>query len=422
MSRRGLDAAARAIVGGLLAHIDGGTLEVIDRWGARRFGHATSRTRTGSMHAVVTVHEPRLYARLLHEGSVGLGEAYADGWWDADDVTAFLRLVHRGLSRTHAVRDRAHRMVRPVIDPIVRRRPADPQRDRSNVRAHYDLGNELFRHLLDETMMYSCAIFESPADSLETASRRKLDRLAHLLELSADDHVLEIGTGWGGLAVHVAARYGCRVTTTTISGEQFDAARARVRSAGLDHLVTVRPDDYRDIDGTFDKLVAIEMIEAVDWREYDGFFAHCRELMSETGLLALQAIVVPDASFDRTKHTTDFIKAAIFPGGCLPSVEALTTAATSRAGGTDLALVHLTDLGPNYAETLRRWRVNLVDARGELARSGYDDRFTRLWSFYFSYCEAGFDERYVSVAQLAYAAPGWKAARSDSEIRRLTTV
>lgn len=425
MSRLGLDATARRIIGGLLAHVDGGTLELIDRWGFRRFGQETSRTTSDSMHAIVTVHEPRLYARLLREGSVGLGEAYADGWWDADDVTACLRLVHRGIARTHALRDRAHRTVRPLIDPITRLRPVDKARDQSNVRAHYDLGNELFQHLLDETMMYSSAVFESPAESLETASLRKLDRLARILELSPDDHVLEIGTGWGGFAVYAAARYGCRVTTTTISAEQFEFARARVKDAGLEHLVTVRPDDYRDVDGTFDKLIAIEMIEAVDWREYDAFFARCRDLMSEQGMLALQAIVVPDSSFDRTKHTTDFIKAAIFPGGCLPSVGALTAAASSRAGGADLTMVHLDDIGLHYAETLRRWRANLVSARNELASAGYDNRFIRLWSFYFAYCEAGFDERYVSVVQLAYAAPGWTSARSDSESlppRHLTTV
>ena len=281
MSRLGLDATARRIIGGLLR--------------PRRRRHARSdrpvrcpairprallATVSDPMHAVVTVHEPRLYARLLREGSVGLGEAYADGWWDADDLTTFLRLAHRSLARTHTVRDRAHRVAGPLIDPIARLRPTDKQRDRTNVRAHYDLGNELFQHLLDETMMYSCAVFESPA-RLARGPRRWPSSTGSPAssQLAPDDHVLEIGTGWGGFAVHAAGSYGCHVTTTTISAEQFEFARARVRDAGLEHLVTVRPDDYRDIDGTFDKVIAIEMIEAVDWREYDAFFAQCRDLL-----------------------------------------------------------------------------------------------------------------------------------------------
>jgi cyclopropane-fatty-acyl-phospholipid synthase len=416
--KTGLDFAARRLVGRLLTHIDGGTLELTDRWGVERFGTPRSGSWHPPMHAVVRVHDTRLYARVLRDGSVGLGEAYADGWWDADDLTGFLRLAHRSLSRTHDARDRFHRVAQPFVDPVARLRRADRKRDRRNIRAHYDLGNELFQHLLDDTMMYSCAVFESPDDSLETASRAKLDRLARILQLSPEDRVLEIGTGWGGFAVHAAGTYGCHVTTTTISKEQYEFARARVRDAGLEHLVTVRPDDYRDIHDTFDKVVAIEMIEAVDWREYDTFFAQCRRLLTDQGLLALQAIVVPDASFDRTKRTTDFIKAAIFPGGCLPSVGALTAAATGTDGGADLEIVHLDDLGPHYGETLRRWRANLADARDDLADLGYDDRFTRLWDFYFSYCEAGFDERYVSVVQLAYAAPGWVSS-VGADVRRL---
>ena len=400
---------ARTAVHRLLARITSGSVELTDPWGTAQFGGTASPTGGEPRPFRIRVHDARVYGRVLREGSVGLGETYADGWWDVDDLPGFLRLAHRSLARTHRVRDRVHSLASPIVDPIASLRPADKQRDRTNIRAHYDLGNELFQHLLDDTMMYSCAIFDSPADSLETASRAKLDRLARVLELAPGDRVLEIGTGWGGFAVHAASRYGCHVTTTTISQEQYEYACARVHAAGLDHLVTVRADDYRDIDSTFDKVVAIEMIEAVDWREYDTFFARCRELISDTGLLAMQAIVVPDASFDRTKRRTDFIKAAIFPGGCLPSLGALTAAAT-RSG--DLSLVHLEDIGPHYAETLRRWRANLVGRADVLASAGYDERFARLWEFYFSYCEAGFDERYVSVAQLGYAAPGWRPKSS----------
>ena len=409
------DSVARAIFDHVLPRIRGGTIEVTDAWGAARVV-AAARAGEPALCARVTVHEPRLYTRLLREGSVGLGESYADGWWDTDDLPALLRLALRGLTRTHPALDRAHRVLRPVVDPIARLRRGDKHRDAANVRAHYDVGNDLFERVLDETMMYSCGVFASPADSLATASIAKLDRIATMLRLAPGDRVLEIGTGWGGFAVHAATRYGCQVTTTTISERQYAYASRRVHDAGLADRVCVRNDDYRDLQGTFDKIVAIEMIEAVDWREYDAYFARLRALLTDDGVVGLQAIVVPDHSFDRTKHHTDFIKAAIFPGGSLPSVGALTRSAR-RAG---LGLAHLDDIGMHYAETLRWWRANLADRRAELSTLGFADRFLRLWDFYFAYCEAGFDERAVSVAQLAYASPGWQrdALRIPTRDRR----
>ena len=253
-------------------------------------------------------------------------------------------------------------------------------------------------------MMYSCAVFERPTDSLAEASVHKLDRLANLLALAPGDRVLEIGTGWGGFAVHAATHYGCHVTTTTISPRQYEFAQRRVKNAGLEDRVTVLADDYRDLGGTFDKIVAIEMIEAVDWREYDTFFAHCRRLLDDAGALAMQAIVVHDESFDRIKLHTDFIKTAIFPGGCLPSVRALTAAAKSNG----FSHAHEDDIGLHYGETLRRWRRNLTDARDDLDTLGLDERFVRLWEFYFSYCEAAFEERHVRDVQLLYTAPAWR--------------
>ncbi len=353
----------------------------------------------------IEVHDPRTYSRVLRQGSVGLGESYADGWWDTDHLTAFLRLATRSLRRTQPARDRVHRLAAPLIDPIARLRGPDPQRDRRNIRAHYDLGNEFFERILDDSMMYSCAVFDSPATSLGDASRAKLDRLAQMLELSEGDRVLDVGTGWGGFAIHAAQKYGCRVTATTISQRQYEYSRKRVRDAGLEHLITVVDEDYRDLRGTYDKAIAIEMIEAVDWRDYGTFFDTIRRRLTDNGILAMQAITVPDQSFDRIKRHTDFIKAAIFPGGCLPSIEALTDAAR-RSG--EFALVRHDDIGLHYAETLRRWSANLAAIRHELPSLGLDDRFGRLWQFYFAYCEAGFDERYISAAQLLYAAPLWR--------------
>jgi len=396
----------RALVRRLLDRVDGGTLEVVDPWGSEEFGPRPPIGVAAALRARMTVHDPGVYARILRDGSVGLGEAYADGWWDADDLTAVLRIAHRSIAPTHAARDGAHRIARHAVDPIARLRRTDRRRETRNVRAHYDLGDDLFRCLLDDTMMYSCAVFDTPGDSLATASLEKLDRLSRMLELAPGDRVLEIGTGWGGFAVYAARQHGCHVTTTTLSERQYEFSRARVRDAGLEDLVTVRDVDYRDIRGTFDKVIAIEMIEAVDWRDYDTFFEQCRDRLSGAGLLAMQAIVVPDRSFDRTKRNTDFIKAAIFPGGCLPSKQALTASA-NRSG---LSLARLDDIGVHYAETLRRWKANLAAHRDELGSFGYDERFTRLWNFYFSYCEAGFEERYISAAQMAFSAPGWVPA------------
>ena len=395
---------ARAAVAQLLRRVRGGTVRLVDPFGDARFGDDTARHASPPIDVTLRVHDTRVYSRVLREGSVGLGESYADGWWDTDDLSGFLRLAHRSLARTHPARDRVHRWLRSVVDPVARRRRVDKRRDARNVRAHYDLGNEFFRRILDETMMYSCAVFERPTDSLAEASVHKLDRLAGLLELAAGDRVLEIGTGWGGFAVHAAARYHCHVTTTTISQRQYEFARRRVRDAGLEDRVTVLADDYRDLQGTFDKVIAIEMIEAVDWREYDTFFAHCRRLTHDGGALAMQAIVVRDGSFDRIKRHTDFIKTAIFPGGCLPSVRALTAA----ANGNGFSHTHEDDIGLHYGETLRRWRKNLVDARNEIHTLGHDERFVRLWEFYFSYCEAAFEERYVRDVQLLYTAPEWR--------------
>ncbi len=388
----------------LLARVTGGTVHLVDPFGEARFGAGDAPGDSPRVDVTIRVNDPRVYARVLRQGSVGLGESYADGWWDTDDLSGFLRLAHRNLSRTHTVRDSIYRGLRPVVDLVARRRRVDNERDACNVRAHYDLGNEFFEKVLDETMMYSCAVFEQPADSLAEASVHKLDRVANLLALGPGDRVLEIGTGWAGFAVYAATNYGCHVTTTTISQRQYEFARRRVENEGLENLVTVLADDYRDLSGTFDKIVAIEMIEAVDWREYDTFFAQCRHLLDDAGALAMQAIVVRDESFDRVKLHTDFIKTAIFPGGCLPSVRALTTAANRN----EFSHTHEDDIGLHYGETLRRWRKNLTDARNDLDALGLDERFVRLWEFYFSYCEAAFEERYLRDVQLLFTAPAWR--------------
>jgi cyclopropane-fatty-acyl-phospholipid synthase len=404
MSAGRRDATARRIVLGALERVTGGHLTLVEAGRTHHFGDGRpDRHGRPALAATVTVHDPRTYRRILGQRSPGLGESYADGWWDTDDLTALLRVLERNIRRADPALRPARRLTARVADPIRRRRPQSLNRDRTNVRAHYDLGNDFFERLLDETMMYSSAIFPSPSSSLAEASAHKLDRLCQRIALGPDDHVLEIGTGWGGFAVHAAEHVGCKVTTTTISARQHEYALERVRAAGLEDRVTVLDRDYRELGGTYDAVVSIEMIEAVDWREYETFFAACRDRLTPGGRLGMQAIVIPGQRFEQAKATRDFIKEVIFPGGCLPSIEALLQASSAAS---DLTLTGMEDIGLHYAETLRRWAANLDACRADLGELGLDDRFGRLWDFYLRYCEAGFEERDISAVQLVLSRPG----------------
>ena len=400
-----VDRAARAVLWKLLAragsgHIvigeDGGDTYEFGTQGPDHYGRPAI-----SVHA--QVHDARTYRAVLTGGSAALGEAYLNGWWDVDDLTGFLRLLSREVHRYDPARNGVAHSAGRAFDRIRSRRRPDKHRDRANIRAHYDLGNEFFALMLDETRMYSSAWFASPETSLGDASVEKLDRLCRRLALSAEDHVVEIGTGWGGFAVHAASHYGCRVTTTTISQAQFEFATERVVEAGLTALIEVRHDDYRDLTGMYDKVVSIEMIEAVDWRELDTFFATCQRLLKPDGVMGLQAIVIPGHRYERAKNTEDFIKAFIFPGGCLPSVEAILR---SNARVTDFVMTDLDAFGSHYAETLRRWRTNVDAHVDDLPALGLDQAFQRMWHFYLCYCEAAFDEREIDVVQCVLSRPG----------------
>ena len=404
-STTGARAAVRKLAG-LIRH---GTLVV-------REGPNEWRAGSGEPVAHATVHDPRVYAALLAHGARGFGRSYVDGWWDADDPTALVRLLLRNLEGVTRVTDRVGRLVSTLADPLDRRRHrrVDPtvqrRTDRQHIRAHYDLGNEYFELMLDDTMTYSCALFDHAGATLAEASQAKLDRICTELHLGPTDHVVEIGTGWGSFALHAASRYGCHVTTTTISDAQFEYASKRVVDAGLDDLVDVRNDDYRDLTGTFDKLVSIEMIEAVGWRQFDTFFATCNRLLSPDGLMMLQAIVIDDRSYERSKRRTDFIKGSVFPGGCLPSVAAIV-ASTARV--TDLSVIGMHDLGVHYPETLRRWRANLIRHADEIespetGTALIDPAGLRLFHLYLCYCEAAFLERHVTDVQLVFAGRRWR--------------
>ncbi len=355
--------------------------------------------------ARVEVHDPRAYGALLRGGSVGLGTSYVAGWWDADDLTALIRALFSRVRPLMARLDSLGRAFGVGLDAAARLRAPSRADDARNVRAHYDLSNEFFQLMLDETMTYSCAVFEHPGATLADAQVAKIDRLCAKLDLQPGDHLVEIGSGWGSLALRAAQRYGAVVTTTTISETQRAYVDKQVAEAGLSDRVTVLGEDWRDLRGRFDKLVSVEMIEAVDWRRHDEFLAACGSLLVDGGLAVLQAIVIDDASFERAKRHEDFIRRMIFPGGCLPSVASITA---SLARATDLRLIDLEDIGRHYAETLRRWAVNLGRHAHDLERLGASEQFRRLWSLYLAYCEAAFLERHVSDVQVLLAKPCWR--------------
>jgi cyclopropane-fatty-acyl-phospholipid synthase len=358
------------------------------------------------LQATIRVRDDRAWTALATEGSIGLGRGYLEGWWDSADPVTVVRIIIRNLEGSDEVRNRINARTGWATNRIRGLLPRpDRTRNKDDIASHYDLGNDFFDLFLDETMSYSAAVFPSPHVDLAEASAHKCDRLFAKLGLEAEHHLLEIGTGWGGLALRAAERVGCRVTTTTISDEQFTEARRRIGAAGLGNSVTLLDSDWRDLEGRHDRIVSVEMIEAVDWRDYDDFFATIERCLEPDGLVAIQAICVPDRRYERTKNTEDFIRRFIFPGGFLPSVGAISR---STAKATRLQIVDVEDLSAHYAETLRRWRDRFELRLDDAAALGLDERFCRLWRFYLAYCEAAFTERHCTVNQIVLAGPRWR--------------
>lgn len=397
----GMLRACRALVHARLARLTRGSLMFVDQMGSARFGEPAP---PADLHAEIHVHDLRAYRALVFGGSVAGGESFVRGEWSADDLVAALRVVavnpdmgngmDRGVSRLgallHKVRHRLRRNSR--------------RGSRANIHAHYDQGNELFASFLDPTLSYSCSVFPRPQASLEEAAVHKLDLVCGKLGLRPGQSLLEIGTGWGGLALHAAGRYGCLVTTTTISGEQARLARERVAAAGLSDRVEVLEADYRDLprlDRRFDRLVSVEMIEAVGAKYLDTFFEVCGRVLRPDGKALIQAIVIADQAWERYRRSADFIQRHVFPGGCLPSITVLCQAAARRS---PLRLLDLEDFTPHYAATLAHWRKRLHAAvdRGEARQLSADA--LRSFDYYFAYCEAGFRERLSGLVQMVFAA------------------
>lgn len=348
------------------------------------------------------VDDPRFYVSTLFGGSIGAAESYMAGEWSTDDLTRLVRIFIRNEKVLQGIDSGWASLTLPFHKLFHRFHRNSQKGSRRNISAHYDLSNDFFKLFLDDTMMYSCAIFDSPDQDLREASLAKNERICQKLALSPRDHLLEIGTGWGGFAIHAASRFGCRVTTTTISKEQYALACERVREAKLEDRITVLLEDYRKLEGQFDKLVSIEMIEAVGHQFYDIYFKTVSELLKPDGLMLIQGITMADHRFREHLRSVDFIKRYIFPGSCLPSVNAMMD---SVARKTDLALFHLEDITEHYVLTLRRWRDNFFRKIDSVRELGYSEEFIRMWHFYLSYCEGAFAERYIGDLQLVFAKP-----------------
>lgn len=392
---------ARTLVLNRLKALRHGHLLIVEEDESHEFGDPDG---IGDRNPSVAIHvqDARFYGDVAFGGSVGAGEAYMLGYWSCDNLTKLIRLMSLNQHVMDNLEGGMAWLAKPLLKSLHLMNRNTQGGSRRNIAAHYDLGNDMFQLFLDPTMMYSSAIFDAPEMTLEQASISKLERICLKLELNANDHVLEIGTGWGGFAIYAASRFGCRVTTTTISKAQFDLANERIQAAGLTDKITILLHDYRSLHGRFDKLVSIEMIEAVGHQYYDTYFAACARLLKPGGMMLLQSITITDQRYDSARKSVDFIQRYIFPGSCIPSTTALLNS-VSRA--SDLRLFNLEDIGPHYARTLAEWRVNFFNNIEKVRALGYSEEFIRMWEFYFCYCEGGFEERALGDIHMLLVKP-----------------
>jgi cyclopropane-fatty-acyl-phospholipid synthase len=401
--QRAIAAFARRLVLARLEHLTRGRLTLHDATATRQCGEPGAQT----LCATVRVHNSAFYGAVAFGGSVGAAESYVRGEWSADDLTRVIRVL---LANRHVLDDietGLARIAAPVRHLLQWANRNSRAGSRKNIRTHYDLGNDFFALFLDPSLTYSCALYERAEMDLEAAQLAKIDRACRKLALQPGERLLEIGTGWGSFALHAAREYGCHVTTTTISPAQYGVARERIAAAGLADRVDVQLRDYRDLTGQYDKAVSIEMLEAVGHRYYDVYFRKVSELLQPDGCMLLQTITIADQQYNAARRSVDFIRRYIFPGSTIPSVTAIAQAITRAS---DLRLVHLEDIGPHYARTLREWRDRFAANQAKIRALGYPAAFLRLWEFYFCYCEGGFEERVLGDAQMLFVKPGNRRA------------
>lgn len=393
-----------------LARLEVGQLTIIDGQERHVFGQASPE----AIQATITVHDPRFYGEIAFGGSIGAGEAYMLGYWQADSLTNVVRLMVLNQSVMDTLEGGYQYLSKPILKIFHWLNSNSEAGSQKNIASHYDLGNDLFKLFLDPTMMYSSALFENGAsaavtpDSLQAASEHKLKVICDKLQLSAADHVVEIGTGWGGFAIYAVRHYGCRVTTTTISAQQFALAKTRIEAEGLQDKIVLLKQDYRHLQGTYDKLVSIEMIEAVGHQYYDTYFKKVSQLLKPDGVALIQAITITDQRYASAIRSVDFIQRYIFPGSNIPSNTAMLASMTRSS---DLRLVDLQDIGLHYATTLRLWRERFFANIDAVRQLGYSETFIRMWDFYLSYCEGGFAECALGDAHLLLAKPGYRALK-----------
>lgn len=376
----------------------------------------TSTHGTGTNQSAVPtlkVQNPVMYRQAVLGGGLGLAESYLEGDWDSDDLTGLLQTFVRDIQVAHQ-NDRKFALLNTLprkLGEFINRNTHDGSK--RNIAAHYDLGNEFFELFLDDTMTYSSGLFAHPETTLKDASIAKLDRICKKLDLQPGHHVLETGTGWGSFAIHAASNYGCMVTTTTISQQQHDLAKQRIEDAGLSDRVTLLLKDYRTLDGQYDKLVSIEMIEAVGHKYLDTYLGACSKLLRDNGQMLLQIISMPDQRYASYLKTTDFIRKHVFPGSCCPSLNALSSSVT-RA--TDFRCAQYEDFTPHYVTTLGHWNDRFHQQLDQVRALGYTERFIRMWKYYLAYCQAGFAERYIGVGQMLLNKPGCRLVTPIPEI------
>ena len=400
----GLDVLARRVVRSRLESFQRGQIVISENGHHESFGELTDDL---PLTAQLTIHDPRFYSEVAFGGSIGAGEAYMHGYWSCDELTTLVRILLKNRNVLADMDSGSAALIKPMQKLFHWLNRNTRKGSHRNIAAHYDLGNDFYGLWLDDRMMYSSAVFESPDMSLDAASLAKLDRICRKLRLSPDDHVIEIGTGWGGFAIHAAQNYGCRVTTTTISGQQYEYAANAISNAGLEDRITLLQSDYRDLQGKFDKLVSIEMIEAVGHEYHETFFRKCCELLKPDGQMLLQAITIADQYYERAAKTVDFIKRYIFPGGCLTSVTAMSATMTRS---TDMRVVDVEDIGPHYATTLKRWHDRFFGNIERVRDMGFSDEFIRMWQYYLCYCEGGFIERTIGNVQMLVMRPDARPA------------
>ncbi len=399
---RKLDRLAKHILFKKLSNLKEGSIKLIEEEHTYQFGSKAHDSGLEPIHVTITVKDTQFYGEVVFGGSIGAGEAFMQEYFECDNLTNLIRLMVRNQAMLDGIETGLASITSPIQSWLHRINKNTQQGSRRNISAHYDLGNDFFRLMLDPTMMYSSAIFEKPDQSLEDASNAKLKRICQKLDLKPADHVLEIGTGWGGFAIYAAKNYGCQITTTTISQAQYTLALQRIKLAGLEDKISVLLSDYRDLNGTYDKLVSIEMIEAVGHQFYNAYFGQCGKLLKADGMMLLQAITIADQRYASAIKSVDFIQRYIFPGSCIPSVTAMLNSITKSS---DLRLFDLDDIGPHYAKTLAKWRDNFFENIAEVRKLGYPETFIRMWEFYLCYCEGGFEERALGDVQMLLVKP-----------------